>query len=141
MGKGCTGWFAFARGLAMGTVALLSWSAGAGAQVVSEFATPTPSSQPLFIAAGSDGALWFTEFSANKIGRITTAGTITEFPVPTNAANPAGITAGSDGALWFAEENGNNIARITTYGAITEFPIPTGASFPIGIAAGPDGAL
>ena len=35
------------------------------------------------IAAGPDGALWFTESNGNKIGRITTAGVVTEYPIPT----------------------------------------------------------
>ncbi len=38
---------------------------------------PTSDSQPLGITAGPDGALWFTEVRGNKIGRITTSGTIT----------------------------------------------------------------
>jgi streptogramin lyase len=33
------------------------------------------------ITTGPDGALWFTEQNASKIGRITTAGVITEFPL------------------------------------------------------------
>ena len=45
------------------------------------------------ITAGPDGALWFTESSGDKIGRITTQGTITEFTVPEGSA---GFTAGPD---------------------------------------------
>ncbi len=74
----------------------------------------------------------------NKIGRITTSGTITEFLVPTANSFPIFITKGPDGALWFTEAFANNIGRITTRGAFTEFPIPTANSFPIGIATGPD---
>jgi streptogramin lyase len=37
---------------------------------------------PNEIAAGPDGALWFTKVTANQIGRITTTGTFTEFPAP-----------------------------------------------------------
>ena len=33
------------------------------------------------IVTGPDGALWFTEYNDDKIGRITTAGGITEFNV------------------------------------------------------------
>ena len=36
------------------------------------------------IIAGSDGALWFTEQDGDKIGRITTQGTITQFTITTN---------------------------------------------------------
>lgn len=31
---------------------------------------PTPNSEPSGITAGPDGALWFTEFDGNKIGRV-----------------------------------------------------------------------
>jgi hypothetical protein len=44
------------------------------------YSTPTPLSEPTAIVAGPDGALWFTEFSGNNIGRITVEGAITEFP-------------------------------------------------------------
>jgi virginiamycin B lyase len=96
---------------------------------------------PLGIAAGPDGALWFTEDYGNKIGRITTAGAITEYAVPTGRSQPWGIAAGSDGALWFTELIGNKIGRIDIAGNIAEYPIPTANCYPAGIAAGPDGAL
>lgn len=35
---------------------------------------PTSDAEPHSIAVGPDGALWFTEFSGNKIGRISTDG-------------------------------------------------------------------
>jgi hypothetical protein len=93
------------------------------------------------ITAGPDGNLWVTEFSGQRIGKITPAGTITEYPIPTVASYPWGITAGPDGNLWFTESNGNNIGKITPGGTITEYPIPTGGSYPVYITAGPDGNL
>ncbi len=77
----------------------------------------------------------------NKIGRITTAGTITEFPVPTPDSRPRGITAGPDGNVWFTELTGNRIGRITPAGVITEFPISIADSQPLRITAGADGNL
>src|SRR5947209_2712050 len=70
---------------------------------ITEYLVPTAGSQPAQITAGPDGALWFTESTANKLGRITTSGTFTEYAVPTANAGPAGITVGPDGALWFTE--------------------------------------
>ena len=35
---------------------------------------PTPNAQPFMIITVPDGTLWFTEYNAGKIGRITTAG-------------------------------------------------------------------
>ncbi len=108
---------------------------------ITEYPVPTTSAGPLGIASGPDGNLWFTEYNAGKIGKITTAGAITEFPIPTSPANPEGITKGPDGNLWFTEWSGNNISKITTAGAITEFPVPTTGPFPFGIATGPNGNL
>jgi virginiamycin B lyase len=88
---------------------------------------PTPGSDPSAITLGPDGALWFTEWDGNKIGRITTAGTIIEFDLPTANAEPYGITVGPDGALWFVEvqPNASQIGHITTSGVVTEYPVPT----------------
>ena len=84
-------------------------------------AVQTVSASAMTITAGPDGNLWFTESSGNKIGRITTTGTITEFAIPTAKSLPVSITSSPDGNLWFTEEYGYNIGKITTTGAITEF--------------------
>ena len=106
------------------------------AGAITEFDVPTPDAAPHGITTGPDGALWFTEQFAGKIGRITTAGAITEFTVPTPGSYPAAIVTGSDGALWFVEHYTNKIGRITTAGAITEYPVPTPNSYPVGIDRG-----
>jgi hypothetical protein len=71
---------------------------------------PTADSEPTGIAKGPDGALWFTEFAADNIGRMVTTGVITEYPVPTMASGPNGITAGPNHDLWFTEFYGNDVA-------------------------------
>src|SRR5262245_64428503 len=55
-----------------------------------EFPTPTSASGPLTITT-SDSSLWFTESSANKIGRISRLGAIDEYSTPTVASFPFGI--------------------------------------------------
>lgn len=47
-------------------------------------------------AAGPDGALWFTETSGNRIGRVTTAGAISEFVLGPYGGDsgPVNVTAG-----------------------------------------------
>ena len=113
---------------------------------ITEYPVPTTSvfiqanGNPYGIAAGPDGALWFTEGIANKIGRITTTGAFTEYPVPTPFSGLDPITAGPDGALWFTDGFAGKIGKITTGGVITEYPVPSSAN-PYGITAGPDGAL
>jgi virginiamycin B lyase len=108
---------------------------------ITEFVLPNPESGPLFIAAGSDGAMWFTENSNKSIGRITMDGTITEFVLPDTKATPWGIGLGPDGNMWFTENTGNRIGRITTKGKITQYDLPTPNSQPSYITAGPDGAM
>jgi len=123
---------------------VLSLPALAPAQqiAIGAFAVPTYASDPYGIAAGPDGALWFTEFNdSGKIGRITPAGVITEYVAPTPFSGPHGITAGPDAALWFTEYYGNKVGRVTTAGAFSEYPLPSAFSYPFGIVAGPDGAL
>ncbi len=101
--------------------------------------TGTGISSPAEIAAGPDGALWFTNSNNNSIGRITTAGTVTNF-TGTGIDAPNGITAGPDEALWFTNIGNNSIGRITTTGTVTNYTDPT-IGEPVDIAAGPDGAL
>jgi len=106
-----------------------------------EFPIPTNNSQPHGITSGPDGNLWFTEFVASKIGRITPDGTITEFIPPTSNSKPVGIVLGPDGNLWFTEYGVNKIGRITPGGIFTDFILPTAYSYPLDITLGPDGNL
>ncbi len=95
---------------------------------ITEYPIPTPNGHPEMIVRGPDGALWFTEYDGNKIGRISSGGTFTEYPVPTPASGPFGLVVGPDGALWFGEFNAGKIGRITTSGVITnEYPIASGS--------------
>ncbi len=89
------------------------------------------------ITQGPDGAMWFTEGSGSRIGRITTRGTLTEFRLPPGTA-PVDITAGADGALWFTTKH--KIGRISTSGKVRLWAI-TGARDLIGIAADPHGGF
>lgn len=66
---------------------------------------------PLVIA-GPDGALWFTEWENNRIGRMTVAGGVSEYTIPTRNSAPYGIAAGPDDAAWFIEMETNNVGRI-----------------------------
>src|ERR1700722_1323955 len=103
---------------------LLSVSRLAAQPTIVEYPIPTSGSSPLGIPPGPDGNLWFVETAANKIGKITNAGSITEYSIPTASSGPTAITQGSDGNLWFIEGSTANIGRITTSGTITEYSNP-----------------
>jgi virginiamycin B lyase len=98
--------------------------------------------EPIDIAAGPDGALWFTDFEG-AIGRITTSGAITDYSAGLSpGAEPYSIAPGPDGALWFTEFGGGRIGRITTAGKITEYSHGiTAPEMPQDLVAGPDGAM
>ncbi len=108
----------------------------------SEFDITTPDAQPLDIAAGSGGVVWFTASGASMIGKIINDGTITEFPTTTSDSGPYGIAAsGSGGMMWFTERYAGQIGVIAPDGTITEYPLLDTASAPLGIAKGPDGNM
>jgi len=106
------------------------------------FSTLTPAAGPDGITLGSDGALWFTERNALRIGRVTNGGVVSEYPV---SAAPAAITAGPDGALWFVQPGSNEVGRLSTAGGTaSEISIATSGcsagngAGPVGIVGGPD---
>src|SRR5579883_91904 len=107
---------------------------------VQEFTLTQANAQPQYITLGPDGNIWFTEFSAGQVGKITPAGTVTEYPLSANS-RPTGITLGPDGYLWIAEYIPARIARMNAAGAFNEYTIPTPLAEPWEIAAGPDGNL
>jgi streptogramin lyase len=43
---------------------------------LTEFTIPTPNSGPAGITTGPDGNLWFAEYFADKIGRMTPSGPV-----------------------------------------------------------------
>lgn len=107
---------------------------------IRELPIPTPHTAARDIAAGADGALWFTEPNADAIGRVSITGRFREFRLPHPSSYPTRITAGPDGAMWFIEALGHRVGRIDRTGAVTEHPTPTQGSFH-DLTAGPDGAL
>src|SRR5450432_1506095 len=89
--------------LVVAAMAFLVTMAASAAPVIMEYPIPTANSNPQGIATGPDGNLWFTEYTGNKIGKITPSGVITEYPIPTANSSPYGIVTGPDGNLWFTE--------------------------------------
>jgi virginiamycin B lyase len=104
---------------------------------IAEYPIPTPDSGPtsiVFADDGNDVVLWFTEYDANKIGRITAEGVITEYPIPTPASGPTDIRVGRDG-VWFTERLAHKLGRLSFDGVFREFALPDGAD-PVGLDIG-----
>ncbi|MHB8896283.1 MAG: Vgb family protein, partial [Candidatus Geothermincolia bacterium] len=103
---------------------------------------PTNGCWAMYVTPGADGAMWFSERAAGKIGRITVAGAVTEYDLPDPTCSPYGIITGPDGNMWFTENDGNKIGKMSTAGVVlAEYNIPTANSKPWQIVPGPDGAL
>src|SRR5260370_28871681 len=85
-----------------------------------EFQAATNGALPGSIAAGPDGALWFTETATpvNKIGRITTEGVATDFPIPTSNTPARGIVAGAGPGPW-GTQNQTRRTDAATHGTAT----------------------
>src|SRR5262249_35094440 len=81
------------------------------AGVLTEFPVPTGGSEPMGIATGPDGNVWFTESVSQKVGRITKTGLVTEYPVP-GAGTLGAMARGADGTMWFLDQGGNNLDRL-----------------------------
>jgi streptogramin lyase len=84
---------------------------------------------------GPDGAIWFTESGAARIGRLTTNGKLTEYKLPSGEAYD--IAIGPDRALWFTEPAANKIGRVDLKGHLREYALPTAGAQPAGITGGP----
>ncbi len=103
---------------------------------VTTYAVPD-GGDPLGMAIGADGAVWFIERAAARVGRMTLDGHFSTWDL-TPGAFPNRLVLGADGAIWFTELFGGKIGRITSGGHLTEYPIDGG---PVGITAGKDGQL
>jgi virginiamycin B lyase len=115
-----------------------------GGVLYAPWTAPVPFVRGLVI--GADGAAWFTEPAAGRIGRIAGDGTLTEFDVRAVALSPLGITRGPDGALWFTDWSLNRLGRIASDGSFAAYDLPpaqqnTWPAFPVGEVAGGDGNL
>jgi streptogramin lyase len=117
---------------------------------ITEFAVTTfAGANPVDIAVGADGNLWFSDQGTTEaIGRITPSGQITETAAGTGGLNagaaPDEIVPGPNGTLWFLDVSGTKpaIGRITASGQIGEFSmgIDPGAMLN-DLTAGPDGDM
>jgi streptogramin lyase len=121
-------------------VSLVGTSRALGAPPpITEYPLATQNAWPTYLNPGPDAAMWFCEFMADKVGKITVDGKITEYPLPASVRNPYSMVAGRDGGMWFSGDD--VIARITTDGQVTNvYPVPV-ASTPITLAYAPDNSI
>lgn len=113
---------------------------------IAEYDVPTAESGTNDIVSGTDGNLWFTEQQANKIGRLSTAGSFAEYTLPV-AGLPGRITRGPGGNVWFTAQDAVHpvaakgwLGSITPSGQITMYQVPDPGRL-IAVVTGADGNL
>jgi hypothetical protein len=122
---------------------------------------PPSAGRPFDLAAGADGAIWFTALAGpgsddggeeagdsagtgsdgaqGVIGRIAADGTIAEQGLGTTN-KPGAIATGPDGALWFTLKGRAALGRVDASGSFGVLPLPAGGST-VDLTTGPDGSL
>jgi streptogramin lyase len=117
--------------------------------VATDIVVPTPS-LPSFITKGRDCAVWFSEVTDGKIGRVAPDGSITEYDIPgwvPQFSLVLGLTAGPDGNIYFAAEL-NTVQHIIgklepATGAVTSIDVTAAAGIinTFQVAAARDGTI
>ncbi len=111
---------------------------------------PDISVQAYGVAAGGDGAVWFTTpcgggcgATGAAVGRLdANTGGVDLFPLADSDKALGFMTEDAAGRLWFTTPMGNTIGRIDPdSGQVLEFEIPTPNSRPVGITFADDGSL
>lgn len=106
---------------------------------------PLPANRkPREITSDPYGNIWFAE--VNKIGKVTSDGTVSEYDIfgeGNTPAQPLGITTRSNGEIWFTEGTvGSNIGKINQDGQYTLFKLSyADEGLSEGLTFGPDGKL
>jgi virginiamycin B lyase len=95
---------------------------------IREWAVPTKGAHPHDPAVGADGALWFTEQMANKLGRLDpSTGQFQEYALAEGKnSGPHGLVSDRDGNIWFTANFGGYIGKLDPKtGKITEYKMPS----------------
>lgn len=100
--------------------------------VTNVYALPDVEAGPRFIAAGSDGNLWFSEngseqlngdpYTPPQIVKMTTSGQMTAYPMPSASSVPDSLRP-ANGGFVFADLGFNAVGFIDYNGNVSELPI------------------
>ena len=95
---------------------------------------------PTAIAAGADGAVWFTIDRSDVIGRVQN-GTIQRISTSGRNLEPLGVGAAPDGAAWFTDAVAGAVARVTPTGEVSRLKLDTPIVRLGRLAVGSDGSV
>jgi virginiamycin B lyase len=123
------------------------WSFNTTSETFIEHSIKTPAALPYQVSIDSQGNVWFTEFSGDKIGVVSQNGTINEFPIPIAPSQPTGIAVDiQTNRVWFnLLETSGSVDQFYVgsfyNGSFTFNNITPEVDTPVGIAVGQNGTL
>jgi len=94
---------------------------------------------PTDVAVGADGSVWFLEFLANRIGRLSN-GEISDFKVAERNAGLSGLAVAGDGTVWFGMVRSSSLGRLRD-GRVESFRLPRDNARPYSLAVDPEGNI
>lgn len=129
----------------MAAVWLAALAAPAAAQPLTYHQLPE-GAQPSYIVTGPDGALWFTEPGAGRIGRLSVEGALREFGLVRPGAKPRMLAAGN-GAIYYTDPLAGQLGRLELDGRVKETSVQycprsaCGLRLPDDVTVAPDGLV
>jgi virginiamycin B lyase len=112
---------------------------GGGAPRFVEYRMAEAQESPTAIAAGADGAVWFTIDRSDSIGRVLN-GAIERVSTSGRNIEPLGLGVAPDGSAFFTDAIGGAIARVSRDGQISRFKLDTPIVRLGRLAVAPDGS-
>ena len=104
-------------------------------------------SAPNELALDAHGDVWFTEFNADRLGRLDPrTGHMQHYPLSPKTSvqtlYPYGVTVDPQGSIWFTESGSNQLGRLEpATGAIQVFAVPDPHALLMEIASDGQGSL
>jgi virginiamycin B lyase len=119
-------------------VAVIAFLMRGGPEFV-EYRMPQELESPTAIAAGADGAVWFTIDRSDVIGRVRN-GAVDRISTSGRNLEPLGIGVAPDGSVWFTDSVGGGVAHITAAGEVSRVKLDTPIVRLGRLAVAPDGS-
>jgi streptogramin lyase len=87
---------------------------GQSTGTITEYSIPTASTQPYGLVVDASQNVWFGEFGAAALGKLSSAHSFSQYSTPTHSSEPISVTIASDGNPWFTEFATGKVAKFNT---------------------------